>query len=440
MWREFQQFIKKNHLIQENDRLLLAMSGGVDSMVLGHLLIRTGVYFEAAHCNFQLRGEASDLDAQLVEQWCKHHKVVQHQRRFLLDSAKEGKSVQQEARQLRYDWFHELQNQQQLNKLVTAHHASDNAETLFINLLRGSGAKGWAGIPVATNHRIRPLLGFTKSEILEYAKVNSIPYREDESNSGDRYLRNRIRHHIIPQFSGLQPDFEARISENQLMLGQFVQMATELITAQNPEVYQEHPEHTIIHHQKIRPLQYADLILFFWLQPFGFNAAQSSDILDIAVTGKEFFSRSHHLLVNRDELMIRPVQKESVENVEIEIFNGQNHLEWPVKLEISEVEPDGFKIPQSKQSAAFDSEKLEFPLVLRLWRQGDRFQPLGMQSSKLISDFLIDEKVSRFEKDQQWVLESGGRIVWLVGRRIAEWAKITSETKHILLIALNGGS
>src|SRR5690606_33368229 len=119
MWREFQQFIKKNHLIQDNDRLLLAMSGGVDSMVLGHLLIKTGVYFEVAHCNFQLRGEASDLDAQLVEQWCKHHKVVHHQRRFLLDSAKEGKSVQQEARQLRYNWFHELQNQQHLNKLVT---------------------------------------------------------------------------------------------------------------------------------------------------------------------------------------------------------------------------------------------------------------------------------------------------------------------------------
>src|SRR5690606_37431937 len=229
-------------------------------------------------------------------------------------------------------------------------------------------------------------------------------------------------------------------SENQLMLGQFIQMATELIALQNPEVYQERPEHTIIHHRKISPPRFADLILFFWLQPFGFNAAQSSDILDIAITGKEFFSRSHHLLVNRDELIIRPIQNDPSKNVEIEIYKGQEHLEWPVQMDISEVELDGFKIPRSKQSAALDSEKLEFPLVLRLWRQGDRFQPLGMQNSKLVSDFLIDEKVSRFEKDQQWVLESGGRIVWLVGRRIAEWAKITSETKHILLIALNGGS
>ena len=426
MWREFQRFIKKNHLIQENDRLLLAMSGGVDSMVLGDLLIKNGVYFEVAHCNFQLRGEASDLDAHLVEQWCKQQNIVHHLRRFSLDTANEGKSIQEEARGLRYDWFHELQNQQHLNKLVTAHHASDNTETLFINLLRGSGAKG--------------LLGFTKSEILEYAQVNSIPYREDESNSGDRYLRNRIRHHIIPQFAELQPDFEARISENQLMLGQFVQMATELIAAQNPEVYKEHPEHTIIHHRKINPPQYADLILFFWLQPFGFNAAQSSDILDIAITGKEFFSRSHHLLVNRDELIIRPIQNDPSKNVEIEIYKGQEHLEWPVQMDISEVEPDGFKIPRSKQSAALDSEKLEFPLVLRLWRQGDRFQPLGMQNSKLVSDFLIDEKVNRFEKDQQWVLESDGRIVWLVGRRIADWAKITNATKHILLLTLNVGS
>src|SRR5690554_1736537 len=144
MWREFQQFIKKNHLIQDNDRLLLAMSGGVDSMVLGDLLIKNGVYFEVAHCNFQLRGEASDLDAHLVEQWCKQQNIVHHLRRFSLDTANEGKSIQEEARGLRYDWFHELQNQQHLNKLVTAHHASDNTETLFINLLRGSGAKGWA--------------------------------------------------------------------------------------------------------------------------------------------------------------------------------------------------------------------------------------------------------------------------------------------------------
>ncbi len=440
MWSRFLPFVQKYNLFEKDDHLLLAMSGGVDSMVLGHLLVRAGVSFEVAHCNFQLRGKDSNLDQELVEKWCRQQRVTCHNRQFQLISAAEGKSVQLEARRVRYEWFEELMSRHQYNKLVTAHHASDNAETLFINLLRGTGAKGWVGIPIEDNNRIRPLLLFSKSEILKYAASNSVEFREDESNSGDQYLRNRIRHQIVPSFSELKPGFESRVSENQMMLGQFVHLTSKLIDLQNPGVFKQEDQQTIIHYRKIQPEEFADLILFYWLQPFGFSAAQSSEILLSPSTGKQFFSVSHRLLINRDELLIQSYTTESSQNETTEIFRGQETVDWPLRLHISEVTTHDFSIPKVASMAALDMDKLSFPLLLRIWRKGDRFQPLGMRQQKLISDFLIDEKVNRFDKEQQWVLESNGRIVWLVGRRIADWASVTDKTKHVLLLALNKGS
>lgn len=435
MWHKFKLFSEKYRLFQKGDQVLLAMSGGVDSMVLAHLLLRVGVDFKVAHCNYQLRGKESDADAAFVEQWCLANGVDCYLKSFQLQSAAAGRSVQEEARTVRYRWFSELLKQYQLDKLATAHHASDNTETLFINLLRGAGAKGWAGIPVSEQNLIRPLLFATKAELYAFAEQNSIEYRADKSNASDHYLRNRIRHHIVPEFSALQPDFESRVSANQMHLRQMVELTSVLIKQQNPNIFIEQDQQILIRHREIQPETFTETILFYWIQPFGFNAAQCSEILEAAHSGKRFLSATHELLVDREELHIRALENAGLETNAVEIFRGQQNIDFPVKLKFVEAEKDHFEIPADSASAALDISTLQFPLILRPWRTGDRFQPLGMKTQKLVSDFLIDEKVSRFEKEQQYVLESDGKIVWVVGRRIADWAKITSDTRQILFVS-----
>ncbi len=436
MIREFKLFVKQHKLFTENDRMLLAISGGVDSMVLAYLMQQSGVYFEIAHCNFQLRGKNSDQDAAFVVAWCKKNQVEFHVRKFEMESAVIGKSVQQEARRARYQWFNELLKERDLTKLATAHHASDNVETLFINLLRGAGIKGWAGIPLHSVNTIRPLLFATKQAIESFAELKNIAFRSDASNQSEDYLRNKIRHRLIPQMESINPDFESRIAANQLHLQRMSALLEILLGQQNPNVVSRSDDQTIIRFDEIKPKAFAVDILFVWLQPFGFSAQQCVEVLEFQRTGSVFYSVSHRLLINRDKIIIQPINRQQDEDLAVEVFRHQELIEAPIYLRISEF-PAG-KIPLTRQSeeAMLDINTLEFPLVLRRWHHGDRFQPLGMQQNKLVSDFLIDEKVSQYDKENQWLLLSGNRIAWVVGRRIADWAKITTTTDTVLKIKL----
>lgn len=436
MVSEFRKFVEKYKLIAEGDRLLLAMSGGVDSMVLAELLLKSGAYIEVAHCNFQLRGDDSDADETFVMDWCLKNEVICHIRKFQLKTADSGKSVQEEARVVRYNWFHELLVHRNLNKLVTAHHASDNVETLFINLLRGSGAKGWSGIPLKSAQIIRPLLFTSKKHIEAFARQQNISFRSDASNETDYYLRNKIRHHLIPGLAAMNTDFERRVSTNQIHLQRMVELMETLIQQQNQDIIRHENKQVIIRHRDIQPAGFAAEILFLWLQPFGFNAAQSLEILSTEQSGAQFFSASHQLLINRNEILIKPLGKSGqVENT-VEIFRGQQNLDSPVKLEFSEIAAGSESISRSPQVAMLDLEVLEFPLILRRWQKGDKFQPLGMQKQKLVSDFLIDEKVNRFDKENQWVLVSGDQIIWVLGRRISERSKVTTKTSFVFKIRM----
>lgn len=437
MLSDFEKYNRQNKLIQTGDRLLMAMSGGVDSMVLGHLLMQSGVHFEVAHANFQLRGADSEGDEAFVRSWCEKHNVWGHFKCFSLESADNEKSIQEEARNLRYRWFSKVLQSEKLNKLVTAHHATDNVETLFINLLRGAGAMGWAGIPAHHNGIIRPLLFAEKSAIEQFATDNQIAYREDKSNASDKYLRNKIRHHLIPVLQDIEITSVGRISENQQQLGEDIDLLNELIVLQNPTVLKDKGDRIIFTPSEIQPKTRKEEVSRWMLRPFGFIASQVAQILQCEETGKKFISDSHEILSDRGHWVIRQREAESTTNQEkVEIQIDQKTVEKPVRMQLSVHDASGFEIPMDPRFAALDFHQLSFPLILRKWRNGDRFQPLGMKQQKLVSDFLIDEKVNRFDKESVYVLESAGIIAWIVGYRLADWAKITANTQRIMLITI----
>lgn len=424
-------------MIQAGDRLLLAMSGGVDSMVLGRLLLQSEVYFEVAHANFQLRGDDSETDEEFVRRWCDKNSVTGHFKRFSLNSADNEKSIQEEARNVRYRWFRKVLQSEKLNKLATAHHATDNVETLFINLLRGAGVVGWAGIPAQHDGIIRPLLFAEKSAIEKFAAENQVVYREDVSNASDKYLRNRIRHHIIPVLQDIDNISVGRISENQQQLGEDIELLNELIVLQNPTVLKDKGDRIVFTPSEIQPKIRKEKVSRWMLRPFGFSASQVTQILQCEETGKKFTSDSHEILSDRGHWVIRQKEGESTTDREkVEIQRDQKTVEKPVRMQLLVRDVSNFEIPSDPSIAAMDLGQLSFPLILRKWRNGDRFQPLGMKQQKLVSDFLIDEKVNRFDKESVYVLESAGKIAWLVGYRLADWTKITTNTQSIMLITI----
>jgi len=433
MWREFDAFCEKQELFKKGDLLLLAMSGGLDSMVLGELMLKSGHDFQVAHANFQLRGQASEDDARFVEKWAKKNKVKFHLKRFDLDASG---SIQELARKVRYHWFRELMSEQNISLLVTAHHASDNVETMFINVLRGAGAHGWSGIPMAENQIRRPLLFASKNELRAFADQESIAFREDRSNLTDHYLRNQIRHHIIPEMEKISPNFVQRVSKNQLQLRRSLQLTDALVQAMNPRVFNWEQDHLVIRPQEIKPQEFVVDVLFLELRKVNFSLEQCELAADTAESGKVFFSESHELLIDRDQWLVRPRSNKAQEIDAVEIHPDMEKIIEPMPIRIEVVDGHSFEIPTDKLVAALDFDQLKFPLVLRKWHKGDRFVPLGMNGHKLISDFLIDEKVDQFEKERTFILESDEEIVWVVGHRISHNWRITENTRRILLLTL----
>lgn len=432
---DFNKFVKEYNLLNTNDRILLAMSGGVDSMVLGHLLIDAGYSLQVAHCNFQLRGHDSDRDEALVRKWCANHGIRGHFRKFNLQSAEKEKSVQEEAREVRYAWFQSLKEEFNLNKLATAHHATDNVETLFINLLRGSGMSGWSGIPLKFNNTVRPLLFATKEEILEYAKARNYSWREDQSNQSAQYLRNRIRQLILPVLEEIDTKAIARIAHNQQQLARDNELLERLLHEQNKKAFSVQDQSVKIVLSELQPVGFRPEVLFRLLQEFSFKFEQCAQILTTVENGKMFQSPTHTALVDRGIVIVKPKDSLAGPEVVAEIVSGQQRLKKPVSLSLSEMDIRNFEVSGHPHTAAIDAGRLKFPLKVRKWRQGDKFVPLGMKQQKLVSDFLIDTKVNRFDKSHVYVLESDEQIVWLIGHRIADWAKITPRTRKVLIIS-----
>lgn len=426
----------------KNKKYLLGVSGGRDSVALVHLFHQLGLHFEIAHCNFQLRDQDADDDADFVQSLAQHYQATFHLQRFdtkgILNTT--HGNLQETARNLRYDWFQELIHTQELDYIAVGTHQSDVTETVLLHLLRGSGIRGLHGILPVRNAIIRPLLAHSRTEIDAFVTAQQLNYREDKSNADTKYRRNRIRHRIVPELQAIQPNAEAAIYKTT----QLIQMAERVI--QN-ELNRIRPtlltEKDGIITLDIKALKQLDPMVYYTyelLRPFSFNADVAASICEsLTSVGAEFESPTHRLLVDRDTLTILPLSSLNNTAKTIWIQNTDHSIDDPIALEFT-LEALPLKIPKVKSIAALDFEQLQFPLELRPWQPGDRFTPFGMKGHKKVSDFLIDIKMPRHLKDQQYVLLSGGQIVWLVGQRIDARYAIQKTTKKVYFVTLTNAS
>jgi tRNA(Ile)-lysidine synthase len=429
-----------NHIVQNfpflmEKKTLLATSGGLDSMVLLFLFQKLKGKIAVAHCNFQLRGNESNEDEKFVQNYVNQHQIKAFFIRF--DTEKYAKinklSTQVAARNLRYVWFNEIAETEKYDYILTAHHADDNLETFLINLSRGTGIGGLIGIPAKNEKIIRPLLIFSRAEIESFANKNNIVWREDSSNASDKYLRNKIRHQVLPKLKNLSPQFLDSFQKTQTHLQETQIMANNAIDFMFAIVAKKIESEIHYDIKILKTLPNFKTYLYHFLKDYNFTAWE--DIYDLidAQTGKQIFSNEFCLLKNRNFLILSP---KTINENESEYFiqNDQEFVNVPLNLSICKVN-DIETI--SKKTIFVDADKLTFPLVIKRWFEGSTFQPLGLngQSQKL-SKFFKDKKLSLIEKQNIWILFSDNQIVWIIGLRQDERFKIDKTTKNIFKITL----
>ncbi len=435
MLPKLENHLSKNFSFLKNKKLLLATSGGLDSMVMVDLFKKMTFDIAIAHCNFQLRGIESFGDQNFVQEYADSNNITLFNTQFDTQAfAKDYKlSTQVAARELRYNWFYELLETENYDYILTAHHADDNLETFLINLSRGTGLEGFTGIPAQNDKVIRPLLVFSREEILAYAKENNIEWREDSSNASDKYLRNKIRHDLVPILKELNPNFLNSFQKTQAFLQEAEAMAEDASIMVYQQVAKEIDNTIQFDLKKLTQLPNYKSYLYQWLKEFGFTAWE--DIYDLvdSQTGKQVVSPEYGLLKNRDFLILSPlVNKEKSETYLID--TKQKEVNFPIKLSLCKVDDIS---DVSNKTIFVDEDKIDFPISIRKWEEGDVFQPFGMNGQrKKVSKFFKDEKLSLIEKENTWLLCSNNQIVWIIGLRQDERFKIKNTTKNILQITL----
>ena len=441
MVKAFTSYIQNHTLFTKNDHLLVAVSGGVDSMALCNLLTNAGFSYYVAHCNFNLRGKDADNDEKFVLEYCKKNKIKCFTKKFktAVYAKNKGISIQMAARELRYIWFNELITEHNFDYLLTAHHANDNIETFFINLLRGSGINGLKAILPKKDKIVRPLLFATRAEIENYIAENKVLYREDSSNREDKYLRNYLRLQIIPALKKLNPSFEKTVSNEIEILQQANLILQKEVEKQRKKLLIKEGVIYKINIEKLIKTTVPKLILFELIKDFGFNTAQSNDIYNSlkAQSGKVFTSNLHTIIKDRDFLLIKKKEQE----IQFDFFINEKTtlLKSPLKIKIEFITGNLDSIPKkdfTPTKAFIDADKLTFPLILNKWQIGDKFRPLGMKGFKKVSDFFTAEKATLFDKQNQWILRCNNDIVWLVGKRVDDRFKVSTSTKKICVISV----
>ncbi len=439
MLKRFLTYITEKALFLPEEKILLAVSGGMDSVVMAHLFHQAKCSFAIVHCNFGLRGEESDADEAFVKKLAKKYKVACYTEQFETEAfaRQEKVSIQMAARMLRYEWFERLLTAEGFAYLATAHHQNDVLETVLFNLTKGTGISGLHGIRPKFRRVIRPLLFADRDSIYEYVVENQLAWREDSSNQSSKYHRNLIRNEVVPLLKQINPNLEGTIAQTVEKVSAVENSYEAELDRLRGTILQSDGETTKVHFGLLGSETEPVIKLFGLLKPFHFSYEQVLNIWQAlnAEPGKQFDSPTHLLIKDRTELIITPKKLNAFRSALIE--KEQTTFEHEgIQLKAEIVPVAGYRISTSPKIAALSLETLQFPLKLRRWKEGDWFCPLGMTQKKKLSDFLIDEKVPLNLKDQVWVLLSGDSIVWVLGRRIDNRFKLTEKTEQVYQLTL----
>ncbi len=421
----------------QKQHYLLAVSGGVDSMVMLHLFHKMGLSFEVAHCNFGLRGEASDADEAFVVEKAGQLGVKSHTKRFETAAlAKErGISTQMAARDLRYEWFLELKSVGSFDFIATAHHRNDHAETVLFNLAKGTGITGLHGIRPVTGQLVRPLLAFSRDEIEAFAQEEGIQWREDASNQSNKYSRNLIRNEVVPVLKQINPSLEQSIWHSSQRIAAVESWLADEVDHWKEKLVKRETDVVFVDTAMLSTHPHRGLILSEIIRPFGFSYAEVEDIVDDAKrrSGRQFSNSEYDLVCDRDRIVITPKKEKQAEPVVIE---GEGEFVFlDVRYQVRMVKREDWKLQRTKDVLQADADKIKWPLTMRTWQVGDSIQPLGMKGRKKVSDILIDEKVPLNLKSRQSVLEDQNDIIWLPGLRMSEHVKVTSSATIVLTMS-----
>lgn len=434
-----EHFLQKYH-IPRDAGFILAVSGGADSMAMLHAFKYLNLKIWVLHCNFSLRGKESDMDEQFVKRFCDSYGIAHSVRKFdtTCYAREKGLSIEMAARELRYAWFDEMKEKKKMDYIVVAHHADDVAETMLINLCRGTGIKGLTGIKPVNGPILRPLLECSRTEILQYIEDHQLGYRTDSTNNSLDYVRNKIRHQIIPVFKEINPGFPETMSENCETLKETEQIFQYGIRQLQEEVLDCEEDEILIHIAKTLASPAPYTLLYEILKPFGFNKARIRDILNThsAIPGKQFIAGSHILVKGRTYWRLYDDSKRIQVAVTLESTGQYTIAGHMISLTLSP-RPEELEIPKDPAIVWLDADKVKFPLLIRNWQAGDYFCPIGMKKSKKkLSDFFTDQKFSARQKKECLLLLSEDKIVWIAGHRPDDRFKITPFTKNILSISI----
>ena len=427
--RRVNKYIIENSLFSSNNKILVALSGGADSVALLHVLLDLGYTCECAHCNFHLRGEESERDEMFVRNLCNQFSVPL----FTIDfntkeyALEHRVSIEMAARNLRYSWFEKLRIERNADVIAVAHHRDDSVETFLLNLIRGAGINGLKGIAAKNGYVVRPLLQESRENILDYLMYKNQTYVTDSTNLQDEFMRNKIRLNILPLMRQLNPSVNESIIETASRLSDVAVLYNNVVKETISQVCEYKGKEIWINIERIKNRN-SNLsllsLMFELLYPYGFKTNQVKDISNSinAQSGKRFQSENWELLRDRNYFILRPL-------------DFQHSSKPLLKYETIDISPE-FVIPRDKHIACLDADKINSPLELRLWKSGDKFTPLGMKGRKLVSDYLTDCKFTLFQKENQWVLCHDKGIIWLVGERIDNSYSITQNTKRVLMVSI----
>jgi tRNA(Ile)-lysidine synthase len=438
--QKFTEFNTIKRLANRKKPCLLTVSGGMDSIVMCHLFNQAGFPFAIAHCNFNLRGTESDGDEQLVKSLAKKYGVEVFTKSFDTKQYAEQKniSIQLAARELRYTWFEELRKEKKFHLIATAHHLNDNIETIIYNLIKGTGIRGLRGIPFRQEHIIRPLLFASREEIEAYQKENKLDFREDSSNADDKYTRNKIRHHLIPLMKEINPSLEKTFGDKIDLFYELENLYEKEAAKPIKGLFLSRKGDIYIPILKLKKTKNAATILFEYLKDYGFNAGQIEDMLASmdTISGKQFITDKARVIKDRRFFILTELPEKDFTVLLIQ--KEDTELKLPnASLKLAIVSGVDLKITADKNTAFFDLSKLEFPLIIRHWQQGDYFYPFGMKmKKKKLKKFFTDQKIPITQKETIWVIESNQKIVWVAGHRMDERFKVLPDTKEVLKIQL----